>query len=255
MNVAAYTAGATPTLTARDAAGADAPAAAAAPPAPAPGGQVGSSSRGGDVNAGVQTAASYVQAASGYLGVIQGILAQMAALAGSGGQSGAFAQLQERLSALVGADGRGGGASEPGATFDGIAIFGPEGGLRADTGLPASATLSVPATNLRKGAIQELIARGAQGGFSSAAASPRAAAIVSAAMAEASAAAAAISQAGVAVDSASAEAQPEGDPALGLDAAQATRDAADSIAGGWSLALAAQSRGPAQAAFGLLQGA
>jgi hypothetical protein len=189
------------------------------------------------------------------MGQVQDILSEMAAMAGSGEHSGAFSQLQGRLSSLVGAEGQGDAGRKSGATFDGIAIFGPQGGLEVDTGLSSAPALSVPATNLRQGAIQALTGRGAQGGFAIGAGSPQAASAVSAAIAEASAAAGAINRADGAVSAASAGTLADADPVPGLDAADASLGAAKAIASSWNLALAAQSQGPAQAAFGLLQSA
>jgi len=220
----------------------------------------------------MQTAASYVQATSGYLGEIKGILSRMAELSlsaksspgsASSAAGGAFAGLQGKLRAIVGGPlGEVGGVSgvpSPGATFDGSELFGSaEGQMTVTTGLSSMPTLAVGIPALRQGALLRLTARDSAGGFSAAASSPGMSSTISEALIQASSASDAMDRAQAAVDSASAMAQDGMDEAASAlassgDPAAATQQAAGAVLKQQRVALAAHSGVIPKYALGLLQ--
>jgi hypothetical protein len=188
---------------------------------------------------GLQTAASYAQAASGYIGRVGEILHQMAGLSAAAqdatgdAKAGAnvdFVAAQEDLTAIVG------GPSAQGAAFDGSEIFGPDSGSKTvATGVSSqpSIALGAGALNLRRGALLSLVAQDAPGAFVLGASDSAAPAAISGALSQTSAASAALGGIQAQVDAASAE-MPVGE----ANAASAVLTASQAVAASTSAATA-----------------
>ncbi len=261
-------------LNARDPAASEAPAA----PAPSDAGyasgvraylQPGSPAS----HAELQTAASYAQAASGYVGRLSELLQQMAGLssrARSGtadvrdGAASGFEAAQEELRSIVGGTpGEIGGSGSPGAVFGGSDMFGPSSGsATVATGLATqpSVTLGANELNLRQGAILRLLGQDASGSFELGASDPRVPQAISDAVHQVSSATGAVDRTQAMVGIASAEV-PVGEENLASavvtppDAAKASASAARAIMGLRGTAVAAFSGLAPQPFVGLLQGA
>jgi hypothetical protein len=223
-------------------------------------------------SADLQTMASYIQVASGYIGQAVGLLSQMSEAAESAQASSGstqesaedrFATLQQTLRGIIGGSaaeiGGSNGSSPALASFGGADIFGSSpGGVAASTSLASISSLTHGGASLRQGAVLSLIGQDSKGAFSMSASDPGAPGTVSAALDQVSSAADAFTLAQAEVDRVSSEAQdPEGNTGSQLisqaDASAASRYAAFSVVGQPGAALAAQSGRWLQFGFGLLQ--
>lgn len=220
---------------------------------------------------GLQTAASYVQSADGYLGQVGELLQRMAGLssraqngtaeARSGATSG-FEAAQEELRAIVGGTPEEiGGSPSQGAAFGGSDLFGPSAGsttVVTGLSLPQSIALGSSDLDLRQGAVLSLIRQNPAGGFERAASDPAAPEAISGAARQVSSAADAVSRTQAMVDVASAAVQVgEANLASAVfapsDAAEASAYAANAILGLRGAAVAAYSGIASRPFAGLLQ--
>jgi hypothetical protein len=221
--------------------------------------------------AGLQTAAAYVQVASGYLGRMGDILSRMEAVAqpgsastgASGPAASAFSQLQTELQAILGGSPGTGGddaSSSSGATFEGSPLFGaqqPAAAIR--TGLASLPSVSVGVPGLRQGALLSLVAQDASGGFATSVSSPDVASTLAAASQQVASAADGIGRSQATIDAGSVDALAADDPFQALSspagAAAAVHYLAGAILGQGNSAAASISRLSPQSVLGLLAGA
>jgi hypothetical protein len=216
----------------------------------------------------LQTAASYIQVASGYLGQINGVLSQMAAMAQApaGGSTPTSAQqfsaLQQELRGIIGGSSQEIGGpkadTQAGATFGGNSLFGPSAGVTASTGTDSMPLVTVAAPNLRQGAVRILIAQDSSGGFAIGASDPGAAVTVAEASKEARAASAGVDAAQATLDLVSSGSRLDSSnaasvPASPAAAAAALQAALGAIVGSPGSAVAAQSPRLSTSLVGLLQ--
>jgi hypothetical protein len=221
---------------------------------------------------GLQTAASYAQTASGYVGQVGELLQQMAGLSSQArngtaearaGAASGFEAAQKELRTIVGGTSdEVGGSTSQGAVFGGSDLFGASSGsATVATGLSSqpSITLGGSGLNLRQGAVLSLISQDASGSFELGAADPGTPQAISGAVQQVSVATAAVNRTQAMVDVASAEVQ-VGEENLASavftpsDAARASAYAANAIMGPRGAAVAAYSGMASQPSVGLLQG-
>ncbi len=225
----------------------------------------------GATGAALQTAASYIQVASGYLGRINGVLSRMAEIAqppattadaSAPGGSDEFSALQQELRGIVGGSAQEIGGpktdAQAGAAFGGNSLFGPSAGITASTGIDAMPALTVGAPNLRQGAIRILITQDPSGGFVIGASDPGAAVTVTEASQEVEAASASVDSAGAVLNLVSSGTQLDTADSTSIPsspgaAANAVKAAVGAIIGSPGRALTAQAPRLSPSLLALLQ--
>jgi len=136
----------------------------------------------------VQNASSYVQSSVGFLASMDGLLTRMSELTQNATDAtkspgdialyqSEFKQLQDQLRQTIGGTtaeiGGTADVTKPLGTFNGITLYGANpAGLTVASGSHAGDTITIPETNLRTGAMLELIKQDASGNYTLSATDP-----------------------------------------------------------------------------------